>query len=220
MKRLHTTTIIFMGIITVILILLIYLLYVSINITKSHPGTCDSMKNTLLWNDDCTFIQEKLYDNNIETPTESLHLSRFSKSSSFGPPLGANVWYRYKYVNGRTGGYGKFSPWTKSPIIAGGENLPCKNDNCDEMKDSGKQSCRNNIVEVSVDDLGADIKNDMYANVYRYVAPANKSEQPSDNTEKDELIGYLIPSGVKGGKFIDVSTSPCETIGISCHVHC
>ena len=206
MKKLHTSTIIFIGIAVIFLIFLIYLLYVSLTITKPHVGTCDRLKNqknALLWNDDCSSIQEKNLDTNIPKPTESLYLSRFTSSESLGPPLATHVWYRYKYVNGKTGSYGQFSPWTKSPIIAGGKDLPCK----DDCSNIDYDKCESNLVQVSIDSLDAKVENNMYANVYRYISKT--ANQPTDNTKNDELIGMLIPDGHKGGKFIDIN-SPCK----------
>ena len=207
MKRLHTSTIIFIGIAVIFLIIISYILYLSLTSTKPHPGNCDEkkkQKNGLRWSEDCRYIQENKLVATISKPSESLYLSSFTVSPSLGPPLSTHVWYRYKYVNGKTGDYGQFSPWTKSPIIAGGDGLPCKDDDCSAIDNN----CNNNRVELSLDSLDAKAQDDMYANIYRYVS--NKADQPSDDTKQDELIGMLFPHGPKGGKFIDVDT-PCKT---------
>lgn len=190
----------------IILSMLIALLWFVGFTSKPHAGTCDSMKakGNYVWNDDCTFLREIKTDTQLKKPVSPLYLSGFRSSPSLGDPLGINVWYRYRYVDAKTGGYGNFSPWTENPIIAGSKTLPCKNNDCSYI--TGVSSCDNNLVEVSVDSIDYKIEDGIYANVHRYVS--NDGKQPSYD-EDDEIVGYLFPSNSRW-KYIDTN-SPCKT---------
>lgn len=206
-------TIVGLFILGIILLGLSWTLWKVRETTKPLPGNCDTVKESqpgVLWNNTCSYIEEKDHDGTLKTPQKPLYLTRFTASSSFGPPLGANAWYRYRYVNGKTGGYSLFSPWTKSPVIAGGLDLPCKDGNCDGVS-AGKSSCQNNIVQLGIDDLDYDIASGIYANVHRVVLPANNSKQPGKD-EEGQIVGFLAPQGMKSWQFIDLSPSPCSDI--------
>ena len=176
------------------------------------PGNCGNIKKTqpnVKWSEDCSYIEENTPDGSLKTPKEVMYLTRFTSSPAFGPPLGANVWYRYRYVRGNTGGYGQFSPWTKSPIIAGSRNLPCKGGDCSDVQKSGGDSCQSNIIQLGVDGLDYSMSSNIYANVHRVVLPSTNSSPPS-NTAKSEIVGIFTPSQGKSYQIVDLSKSPCE----------
>jgi len=211
MKK-KTSTIIWIGLLATVSMICIFALWYLHTLKKILPDNCELIKKkhpSIKWNDDCTYIQEISADGSIKTPQEPLYLSSFTSSDALGPPLGANVWYRYRFVRGDTGGYGQFSPWTTHPIMAGSHKLPCKDNNCYGILTSGG-TCRSNLVTVAVDKVEYSIDSGIYANVHRIVKDPHDTSQPTNNS-RDEIVGYLWPDG--GGNsfvFIDTTKSPCN----------
>lgn len=218
MKRLHTSTIIIIGLLSIVLGLLMFGMWYVRTSDKPGVGNCSNLKKEhpeIKWSEDCDFIQEITPDGSLKTPLNPLYLSEFASSPSLGPPLGANTWYRYRYVREDTGGYGKFSPWTKTPIIAGSNNLPCKGGDCSNMKSHGADSCNANLVTLGVDALDYNIQSGIYANVHRAALEPTDSSPPDDST-LTEIVGYLWPRG-NTWFFIDTTKSPCVDTNIQCN---
>lgn len=201
----------YIGILAVACVGIILFIYYVYKLQKPSSGSCDIIKDknpNIKWSDDCTFVQEITQDSSIITPKNPLYLTKFTSSPSLGPPWGVNVWYAYKYVNGKTGGYGALSPWTSSPISSGSNNLPCKGGNCSpNFQFASKDSCQSNLPELQIDSLDYDITSGYYVNVHRYVTDINDNKPPSSQTQ-GKIVGMIIQT-TKGGKFIDVSKSPC-----------
>jgi len=190
-----------------IVIVILYGIYYIFTMEKPLTGNCNNIKRTqpdMLWNENCTYITERSYDSTLKTPTSPLYLTAFTGNKD-SKPIGANVWYRYRYVNGKTGGYSQFSPWTMKPIMSGIKNLPCMNDNCDGMTYSGIPSCNSNVPVLSIKTIDYDIDSGVLANVHRVVKPPNDTSQPSSNEEGD-IIGILTPSK-NGWSVFDPSAS-------------
>ena len=150
----QTSTIIWLAALGALLVALCGAMYYVRTVTPPQGGNCDAMRAQhpdVHWAKDCKYILETALDSSIETPKYPLYLSNFTVSTSMGSPLGANVWYRYKYVKGN-GFYGQFSPWTKSAIIAGADakDLPCKDSECKGIQ-TGTDSCKSNLVRLKVD---------------------------------------------------------------------
>ena len=214
MKKLHTSTIIWLAIMTILLALFSLSLWSVRTTDKLMTGNCGNLKRAYpetKWSDDCTYIKELVYDPTLKTPQKEMYLSRFIEASALGPPLGANVWYRYRFVRDDTGGYSDFSPWTKSPIIAGSTMLPCKGGDCSNINKHGADSCHSNLIQLGIDELEYTMLNGIYANVHRAYKITSDASPPSD-TIKDEIVGYLVPHGPKSYQFIDISESPCDKI--------
>lgn len=191
---------------------LIYLAYKVYKLPKPSPGNCDYVKSInpdVKWSDDCSYVQELLLGPSIQAPVSPLYLTKFTASASLGPAWSVDVYYKYKYVNGKTGEYGKSSPWTKTAITAGSSKLPCGGTVCN-IQFSGKDSCRSNLPELSVDNLAYSPGSDFYANVHRYVTSSGSTSPP--DTEDGKIVGMLYPNGSGGGTFIDTSSSPCNEV--------
>jgi hypothetical protein len=203
----------------IFIVLLSYLAYWIYNLKKPSPGNCDYLRKSqpdVKWSADCSYIEEIAPDNSLATPTSPLFLTNFTNSPSFnqGQPLGANVWYRYRYVNGKTGGYGKFSPWTVSPIIAGSTTLPCQlgKGKCVGVSYTGRDSCQSNLVQLGANNLNLKLGSDIYVNIHRYSAISTDTTPPTDSTV-DKIVGMLLPKGQSGsGFFIDISDSACKEV--------
>lgn len=211
----QTKTIITIIILSFIAAMLVWLIRKIYTLEKPAPGNCDYIKSrdpTLKWNSDCTSFQELLLDPSLSTPTEPFYLDKFTSSPSLGQPWGVNVWYKYKYVNGKTGGFSKSSPWTQYPIYAGSPNLPCENESCN-ITYSGKDSCKSNLAQLKIKNIAYPLGSDIMVNVHRYVTSLTNKDKPSDSIDGN-LVGYVIQTG-SGGIFIDTSKSPCDEINCS-----
>jgi hypothetical protein len=214
-------TIFLLIILFIIVLILLYLSYYVYKLPKPEEGNCDYLKSadpSIKWSNNCQYIQELTLDSTIKTPQNSLYLSKFTNSPSLGSGWGVNVWYRYRNVNSKTGAYGKFSPWTKSPISAGSNNLPCQQGpgKCSSgFQNVGKDSCQSNLPELSVDSLDYSLTSDFFVNVHRYVTSSSNNTPPGDNIT-DNIVGMMLPNpSGKGGIFIDTSSSPC--LEMSCN---
>src|SRR5580698_10633032 len=122
-------TIVILSCLAIVAIAILYAMYRVYKMQKPAPGNCDVIKQlnpNVNWSPDCSYVQELKENSSIPTPTFPLYISSFTNSSGLGPAWGVNVWYRYRFVNNK-GEYGKFSPWTPTPVIAGSSSLPCKN---------------------------------------------------------------------------------------------
>lgn len=202
----------------IFVVILAYLAYWIYHLEKPSPGNCDYLRKAqpnVKWSTDCSYVEEIAPDGSLATPKNPLFLTRFTNSPSFnqGQPLGANVWYRYRYVNSKTGGYGKFSPWTTSPIIAGSNTLPCQLGvgKCTGISYAGKDSCQSNLIQLGASGLDVKTGSDIYINVHRYVALSTTTTPPTDSTI-DKIVGMIIPTQDGTGFFIDISDSPCKEV--------
>jgi hypothetical protein len=176
---------------------------------KPSPGNCDYIKAsdpTAKWNNDCSYIQELILDPSMTTPSTPLYLEKFTASPSLGRPWGVNVWYKYKYVNKKTGGFSKSSPWTTTPIFSGSTKLPC-----DPTKScpSGSDTCKANLPQLRLNNIAYPLGSDILVNVHRYVTSLNDTAKPTDSVD-GVIVGTIIPTGNSSGTFIDTSKSPCE----------
>lgn len=205
-----TSTLITIGGLIIVAGGLVYLIYKVYKLDKPSPGNCDYLKSSnpgIKWSSDCSYIQELLLGSSIQTPTEILKLTKFTSSPSLGEAWSVDVYYKYKYVNSKTGEYGKASPWTRTAVTAGSTTLPCGTCN---IQFSGKDSCRSNLPELTIDNISYPVDSDFYANVHRYTTPKG-SPAPVDSDD-GKIVGMLYPSGSGGGTFIDTSSSPCKEI--------
>lgn len=208
----------------IVVCLLIWFIWYIYKLEQPSPGNCSYLKVSqpdIKWSSDCSYIEELVPDDSIKTPTLPMYLSKFTSSPSLGPAWGASVWYRYRYVNSKTGGYGKFSPWTLSPITSGSSNLPCQlgPGKCSGMESSGKDSCTSNLATLTVNNLDYPVGSDIYVNVHRYATLAAEVTPPLA-TSPDKIVGMVIPTGNlsnvnPSGTFIDISDSPCKEIECS-----
>lgn len=213
----ETSTIILLVVLAIIAVAIVWLIVYVYKLEKPLPGNCDYLKSSkpdIKWSSDCSYIQELLSDSSLTTPTEPLFLTRFTPSPSLGEPWGVNVWYKYKYVNSKTGGYSAASPWTKTPISAGSTNLPCQGGNCSNVQYTGKDSCKSNLPQLSLTSLAYPVGSDNYINVHRYVSSLNSTSAPADSVD-GKIVGTIIPNGTGGGTFIDTSASPCKEVSCS-----
>ena len=136
------------------------------------------------------------------------------------------LWYRFRYVNDKSGNYSEFSKWTCSAVMAGGTNLPCP-PTCSEGKCdsriSGDNSCTFNKVEVGVtNDLQYSLipQEDgsiNWAVVYRYVGKESSDvvTPPSDDASIGDPLGYLRQSSTYSGYtniFTDIGNNPCQKV--------
>jgi hypothetical protein len=207
------STLITIGGLIIVAVGIAYLIYRVYKLEKPSPGNCDYVKSTnpdVKWSSDCSYVQELLLTTAIQTPSEPLHLTKFTSAPSLGPAWSVDVYYKYKYVNSKTGEYGKSSKWISSPITANSTKLPCGPEGCTNVQFTGKDSCRSNLPQLSVNKLSYPVGSDFYANVHRYVA-THGSSSPSDS-EDGKIVGMLYPDGSGGGTFIDTSSSPCKEI--------
>jgi hypothetical protein len=151
-----------------------------------------------------------------------MYLTGFTSSPSLGPAWGVNVWYKYKYVNSKTGAYGKASPWTQLPIFSGSTNLPCtptssksenKSENlkeslCPNLQFSGQDSCKSNLPRLAIDNPAYPVGSDDYINVHRYVTPLTVVIPPDDSID-GVIVGMMFSNGGTA-TFADTSSSPCK----------
>ena len=207
-------------IIIFIFLLLIAAVIISVwyYIEKRKPIDCRA--SGWVWSENCTHFEEKFPDSKLKDPSNlKLYLVAFSQVDGAGPPVCLPMWYCFRYVNVKTGGYSPFSQWTTGPVRAGGFNLPCLDGKCGDKVLQGKKSCVSNQPTIGVPDLQYDplkLTDDtfIYANIHRYVGKPNDMSPPAHPAATPtEIIGYLIPNkGIKGIKYAwrDVLYNPCR----------
>lgn len=216
------------GLALFLIILLIFGAWV-LFLSKPHIGV-DCKKSGWVWSDDCLYFQEKFFDSNLKDPSHLRpYLVKFSDVDGAGPPVCLPMWYCFRYVNVKTGGYSKFSQWTEAPVHAGADTLPCVDGvgKCNKnYVPQGGQTCGFNQPVIGVPNLQySPLKQEpgdtfIYANIHRWVGQSGDVKPPGPpETTKTEIIGYFIPSKtVPGIKFAwnDVQFNPCEDGGPGC----
>lgn len=205
-----------------LILLLCYFIWWTKNLAKPKPGK-DCTKSGLAWNDSCSYMNEISYDPSISSPKGlSPYIISFSYSGSAGKPLYLPMWYRFRYVDGNTGGYSDFSEWTKSPVISGSCCMPCPGGvgSCGTAVPQGGSTCSFNrpVIGISVDDslytpfIPQNGKS-IYINVHRYTGKTYSDITPPADTAEDEIIGFMISGfyyeGVNYYGVVDVLNNPC-----------
>lgn len=197
---------------------------------KPSPGVDCHKRGDWVWSPDCKYFEEKSFDPTLKDPSQlQLYLVKFDNVSGAGPPVCLPMWYCFRYVNVKTGGYSKFSKWTSGPVWAGGKPLPCVKGlgECDDKYVlQGKKTCNFNQPSIGIPDLQYNPlklqpgNTFVYANIHRYVGNPGDTKPPgSPESTKTEIVGYLIPSkAVPGIKYAwpDVSFNPCAEGGPDC----
>ena len=218
------------GIFLLCVLLIIFLVYM-ILLKEPNPFKKCHEDKAGLWDESCTHIQEKKYDPSLKSPEGiSPVLINFSNSVGLNyKPFYLPVWYRFRYVNSKTGGYSRFSSWTKSPIISGGCCLPCPEGpgkNCPFL--DGYDSCDYNKISIGVpkNQVVYYPGQEIYMNLHRYTGSSYNDNTPPGNDVQDEIVGvllaqkYLSSDNVKYFYWIDVlSGSPCDN-GCDIPVQC
>lgn len=193
---------------------------------KPHTGVNCHTHSTWLWNKDCLSFQEKFKDSNLKSPKDiSLVLTGFTQAEGGGPPLQLPMWYRFRYVNVKTGGYSEFSEWTKSPVIAGSCCLPCPGGvgiDCPSTVGEGSESCNYNQPTIGLSSKESQYSplspqpdgGFIYMNLHRYVGEKYSDNTPPPADAKDEIVGFLFPGTSIGGvqyyEWTDVLFNPCK----------
>jgi len=212
--------VLWLTILLVVAIILIYLLYRTISMTKPSSGNCGVIHATqpdVMWSDNCMYIKETGFDPTLKTPKLSLYLTKFTGNKD-SKGIGANLWYRYRYVNNKTGGYSDFSPWSKSPVISGSKNLPCLNGDCTGVNYTGTDSCHSNVPVMSTISVDYDLESGVTANVHRVVMSPLDASPPTETT-KDEIVGILTPSSDGWSVFDGSASRVCDTVtGMVCNI--
>ena len=191
-----------------------------------YPSTgVDCHENSdWLWDDSCYYIQEKFYDSTLNSPEGiSPVLTGFTYTNGVGGALNLPCWYRFRYVNVKTGGYSDFSDWTKSPVIAGSCCLPCPDGvgDCPSSIPTGYSTCTYNQPTIGVDkeivdyDPSKPVDGEIVImNLHRYVGKSSSDAEPPSDDVQDEIIGYLAATSYVGSKsyyiWNDVFDNPCK----------
>lgn len=206
------------GILIVAIGVFLYLLY---RLGKPKPGVDCHKQTDWKWSQNCMYIEEvKPAPQGYFKSPKNLRLSLidFSYSPSGGPAFSQPTWYRFRYVNVKTGEYSDFSDWTKSPVQAGSPNLPCEN-KCIQ----GKETCTFNrpVIGIKPDNsfynpnqnvVIDNIPTMIYINIHRWVNPDVSDTKPPLPDVKDEIVGLVMPSSIKGEKYLsftDIGNNPC-----------
>lgn len=207
------------------------------------PKQCAQKKEVQpAWNDDCSALQELKYDGEMpDASPYELFLDTFEYSSGAGLPFCAPTWYKFVYVDPKTGNYGNPSQWTQSAIFAGGPAVnqcwPCTSNNNNILSctncsiPEGKDSCTFNKPTLTIPcgegQLPAppgkpDNEGNLYfANVHRWRGSIGDPNPPPDGAP-GTIIGFLFPPDSKNNcKFIDATNNPCPTAtGPNCPKRC
>lgn len=209
------------GVVIVIFIIFWWWLY---RLQEPKPGK-DCSKSGWLWDSSCMYIQETAPDSSLQSPENlNLFLLSFSYSSSMGKSYFLPVWYRFRYVNTKTGGYSPYSAWTKNPVISGSCCLPCENGN-GSCPPEVSTACNTNRPELAItaDDSQYNPTTPqsdgsfIYLNLHRYVGSSYTDRNPPDDTVEDEIIGTLQPKYLDGVQYyswpdiVGVCSTGCTT---------
>lgn len=180
----------------------------------------------------CISVIEKFQDPTIPKPTPLIYQTNFTLAPGGGPPFCSPVWYAFRYVKNKNGGYGPLSAWsgitdTKSTsppnaIYAGNKNPPCISSICNFK--TGEDSCAFNRPEISLSgklDLNVLTNNpdDGYTlNVHRQVGTGfDKNGNPLgyDPTSEGTIVGSFLVTP-NDQSFTDIFFNPNTTTGSSC----
>lgn len=155
----------------------------------------------------------------------------FCNVEGAGRPICDFTWFRFRYVDGKTGGYSKLSKWTASAVVSGSPSLPWHTNTagktgpvkpCDgdtQIKTEPTATCRSNYPILGTAGLDYKILEPqtdgklIFANVHMFVT---EDETPPPDDEEGEIIGILTPTAGQWGSdnSIDAvyipSASPCE----------
>ena len=178
-----------------------------------------------VWDNSCLFFKELSYDASLKDPSEiPMYLADFRYVKGAGPSLCYPMWYRFVYVDVKTGGYSKPSPWTSIPIQSGASVFPCY-ESSDEYHNNFVSSvkcpfntsntCKFNqpVVGIVFSQYKPFVEQNnkiIGINVHRYTGRWNDLTPP-DNSEMGEIIGILTNTQSHGVKYTctDVVFNPC-----------
>lgn len=182
---------------------------------------CQTHSNWL-WDKSCLFFQEKFYDSSLKSP-ENIEpvLTSFRFAQGAGSPFFLPCWYRIRYINVKTGGYSKFSKWTRLPVISGACKLPCPNDGCGSNTKTGYESCDANQPTIGISKNQSQYNpytqqkdgSYIYINLHRYTGKSFTDSDPPPDDAEDEIIGYLTLGTVDGVSYYDWTDAlfnPCK----------
>lgn len=216
--------ILFLIILISTIILLIYFIWWTKNLAKPKPGR-DCMSSGWAWNESCLFFNETTYDPSLNSPKDLRpYIIGFSYSSSAGNSLYLPMWYRFRYVNVKTGGYSDFSKWSSSPVISGSCCMPCPDgvSICESQVPQGSKTCTYNrpSIGISQEDSAYNpnvMQTDgsfIYINVHRYVGKSSNDLTPPADNVTDEIVGYMSSGYYYGGinyyGLADFLNNPCN----------
>ena len=202
---------------------------------------CDLSKIHSPWmnGDQCQYVLEKYEDSTIVKPTLQPYLRRFTdKGPSY--PFCNFVWYAFRYVRNKDGGYGPLSNWsgynaskpteTPMPIFSGANTFPCVPvtgvaDSCSQIGvKTGSESLDFNLPTISLVgkfdfDINSNSPDGYTLNVHRQVDNDHKGFDP--DSEGDIVGSFIVkpkPSGAYNtvAEFIDAFYNPNSTKSSSC----
>lgn len=188
---------------------------------------------------DCLSVVEKYEDKTIPKPTAQPYLRSFVTQGQ-NYPFCNPVWYAFRYVRNKDGGYGPLSEWsgynplkptdTPLPIFSGAKTFPCipvkgSTDSCSAIGvKTGADSCAFNNPWISLlNKLDFDVNfssPDGYTlNVHRQEANTDKEFDPND---EGDIVGFftvnLKPESPYNiiANFIDAVYNPNSTKSTTC----
>lgn len=210
-------------------------------VPDSCKSGCELSKKFSPWlnGPDCLSVLEQYEDKSIPKPTAQPYLRSFVTQGQ-GYPFCNPVWYAFRYVRNKDGGYGPLSDWSgynpsspkdiPLPIFSGAKTFPCipvkgSTDSCAATGvKTGAESCAFNNPTISI--LNKLDFNVNYAsadgytlNVHRQVAGDSKD---FDFTDEGDIVGSfavnLDPEGPYNiiANFIDAVYNPNSTTSSSC----
>lgn len=205
-----------------LIILLIFSVWVLL-LKKPHIGVDCHKQSDWVWSKDCHYFEEKFFDENLKDPSKlKPYLVKFSSVEGAGPTVCLPMWYAFRYVDVKTGGYSKFSQWIEGPVFAGAKILPCLKGlgKCDSnLVPQGRATCDFNQPLIGVPDLQYNPTqpiNDtfIFTNIHRWVGKPGDTKPPGSPEEtKTEIVGFFLPNkSVPGIRYAtpDVLFNPCN----------